>query len=93
MKKIRGLQAKPWTQKHVDPAKTEASKTLRNRRVPLAQLVANERHNLGAAIRLQGEIARLRSALASASCDLAGGDARAAMVRAAIDLALAVVPS
>ena len=37
-------------------------------------------------------IARLRSALAAASCDLAG-DARAVMVRTAIGLALAPVPS
>ena len=38
-------------------------------------------------------LARLRSALASASCDLAGGDARAVMVRTAIDITLAAVPS
>lgn len=38
-------------------------------------------------------LALLRSALAAASADLAGGDARAVMVRTAIDIVLAPVPS
>ena len=37
------------------------------------------------------EIVRLRSALAAASRDLAGGDARAVMVRTGIDIVLAPV--
>jgi hypothetical protein len=39
------------------------------------------------------EIGRLRSVLTAASRDLAGGDRRAEMVRTAIDLAIAAVPS
>ena len=63
---------------------------VRERDAEIAGFVANERNNLGAAILLQDEIARLRSALVAASGDLSGGDARAVMVRTGIDIVLAV---
>ena len=78
----------------VDALASGAAGMIRERDATIARLVAHERNNLGAAIRLQGEIARLRSALAAASADLSGSCSRnAAMVKADIDIVLAAVPS
>ena len=58
----------------------------------LLQRAVEENQRLLATVRERDStIARLRDVLARASCDLAGGDARAVMVRTAIDLALAAV--